>query len=313
MSFISKTKSAIRLITDPEFRFFFIGRFNNYYYGKMSDEDYLKRQFKYIMGGGLNLTDPKTFNEKINFLKIYDRRQEYTTYADKHSVKDFVKQKIGAEHVIPTLEKYDSANQINFDKLPSQFVLKANHDSGSIVICKNKNNINKNYIRQKLTKSLKENYFFRTREWVYKDIKSCIIAEPYLIDLKTNELRDYKFFCFNGEPKFFKVDFSRFVEHHANYYDLEKNILPYGEAAFPPIPGKEIIIPDNFNEMVDYARILSRGIPFVRVDFYDVNDIVYFGEMTFYPNAGYHKFMSLEQDLEIGNMLDLSSFECFKK
>lgn len=306
MSLLSKTKSAIRLLTDSEFRYFFLGRFNHYHYGKISDREYLSRQYKYVMGG-IDLNSPRTFNEKINYLKLYNRRPEYPKYVDKFLVKDFVRQKIGAEHVIPTLKKWDTVEQIHFDELPNQFVLKANHDSGSIVICKDKKNFNTHQAKKKLAKALKENYYFRNREWVYKDIQSCILAEPYLVDQRTDELRDYKFFCFNGEPKFFKVDFDRFIEHHANYYNLKKELLPYGEAAFPPIPEKVIEIPENLQEMVEYAKILSEAIPFVRVDFYDVNGIVYFGEMTFYPNAGYHKFLSREQDLEIGNMLDLSS------
>ena len=215
--------------------------------------------------------------------------------------------------MIPTIKKWDSADKINFNELPDQFVLKANHDSGSIVICKNKKYFNQHAAINKLNRALQENFWFRNREWAYKDIKKCILAEPYLVDTKTNELRDYKLFCFNGNPKFFKVDFGRFTDHHANYYDLDKNLLPYGEAAFPPLPEKIIEIPESLQEMIEYAKILSNGIPFVRVDFYDVNNIVYFGEMTFYPNAGYHKFLSMEQDIEIGAMLDLSSIDSPKK
>lgn len=313
MSLVSKCKSAIRLVIDPEFRYFYLGRFNNYHEGKISDRDYLERQFKYVMGISLSLDSPKTFNEKINYLKLYNRRPEYPTYVDKFLVKDFVRQKIGAEHVIPTLKKWDSANQINFDELPDQFVIKPNHDSGSIVICKDRKSFNESQARKKLDSALKENYYYRKREWVYKDIQRCLLAEPYLVDSKTGDLMDYKFFCFNGEPKFFCIDFNRFIEHHTNFYNLNGQLLPYSLIPYPCIPDKEIEIPKTLGEMIEYAKILARGIPFVRVDFYDVDGFVYFGEMTFYPYAGYNKYKSPEHDLEIGNMLDISSLKSTEK
>lgn len=271
----------------------------------MSDERYLKLIYKMKVHKSLNLKNPETFTEKLQWLKIYDRNPKYRVLVDKATVKDYVAAVIGKEYIIPTLRKWDNVDDIDFDSLPNSFVLKVNHDSGGIIICKDKKSLDIDAAKNKLKKCFKNNGFWYGREWPYKEVKPCIIAEEYMEDEITHELRDYKFFCFNGVVKCFKVDFDRFIEHHANYYDPDGNLLPFGEIVFPRDPDKKIVLPDTIREMEELAGLLSKGFPFLRVDFYDVNGQVYFGELTFYPASGFGPFTSDEWDLKLGQYIKL--------
>ena len=189
--------------------------------------------------------------------------------------------------------------------MPNQFVLKCTHDSGTVVICSNRKEFNVKESKDKLKKRMSENYFYRLREWPYKNVKPRIIAEEFINDDKEGQLKDYKFFCFNGRVKFLKIDFDRFSNHRANYYDLNMKLLPFGEVDFMPDRNHIEKKPQNFEKMLELAEVLSEGLPFIRVDFYNVDGKIYFGELTFFPASGLGKFTDEKWDVEIGNMLEL--------
>lgn len=270
---------------------------------KMSDCDYLKLRYKCTFNKELNLDDPSTFNEKLQWLKLNDRKKIYTNMVDKYEVKKFVSNIIGEKYIIPTLGIYDSVDEIDFESLPNQFVIKCTHDSGGLAICKDKKNFNTQEAVIKINKSLKKNYYYSGREWPYKNVKPRIIVEKYMEDDEISELRDYKFFCFNGEPKIFKIDFNRYTNHQANYYNIDGNLLKFGERVCPPDFNKKIAMPKNLTTMIKFARKLSRDIPFLRVDFYETNGNIYFGELTFFPASGFGKFEPEEWDKKIGEWL----------
>ena len=271
----------------------------------LPDKLYLQIMYLGKFGKIINFRKPKTFNEKLQWLKIYDRKPEYTKMVDKYAAKEYVANIIGQEHVIPTLGVWRHASEIDFENLPNQFVLKCNNDSGGIVICKDKNIVDKEKTLTFLSKQLNNNGFWYGREWPYKNVEPCIIAEPYLENKEFGELRDYKFFCFNGKVRCFKVDFGRFSDHHANYYDTEGTLLSLGEKSFPPEPEMVLNIPGSLQKMVLLAEKLAEGTRFLRVDFYDVSGHVYFGELTFYPASGFGKFTTDEWDRTMGEWLDL--------
>lgn len=274
----------------------------------MPDEMYIKICYRAAFGRKLDLQNPRTFNEKLQWLKLHDRRPEYTIMVDKLEVKKYVADKIGDEYIIPTLGVWDKFDDIDFSKLPDQFVLKCTHDSGGLVICRDKSKLDLKAAKKKINKSLRRNFFWVGREWPYKDVKPRIIAEKYLEDISTKELRDYKFFCFGGIARCFKVDYDRFTEHHANYFDEDGNLLECGEAICPPKKGSTIILPEQIPLMKILAENLANEqVPFLRTDFYDANGSVYFGEMTLYPSAGFEKFIDEATDAEFGKWLDLPS------
>lgn len=268
-------------------------------------EWYLKTRFELQAGYPLNLDNPQTFNEKLQWLKLHDHRHEYTQMVDKQDAKKYVAEKIGEEHIIPTLEIYDSFDEIVFEKLPCQFVLKCTHDSGGLAICKDKSSFNVIDAKRRIERSLKKNFYWEGREWPYKNVKPRIIAEKYMVDESGSELKDYKFFCFDGEPKFFKIDFNRYVDHHANYYSIDGELLPFDEVVCPRDEKANLKKPKNFEQMVELAAKLADGIPFVRVDLYNINGAVFFGELTFYPASGMGEYSPHEWDKRIGNMLKL--------
>lgn len=273
-----------------------------------SEALYLKTRFRLEMGYSLDLKNPKTFSEKIQWLKLYNRRPEYTTMVDKYAVKDYVTEKIGADYVIPTLGVWNTPEEIEWDKLPDRFVLKTTHGGGSggVVICRDKAKLDKQKVTEKLRASLRQDIAYYSCEWPYKNVPRRIIAEEYL-DPSPNlkDLYDYKFFCFDGEVKFFKIDFDRQTNHHANYYDRNGVLLPFGEALFPPKPQVIIKKPENFDKMISIAELLSAGIPLLRVDLYNVNGKIYFGELTFFPASGMENYEPMAWDMRIGDMLEL--------
>lgn len=273
---------------------------------KWSDEKFLKFYYRATHNKNLDLEHPKTFNEKIQWLKLNDRNPEYHLMADKHEAKKIAEKVMGKEHVIPLVggpwKKFDD---IKFDELPEKFVIKCTHDSGSYWICKNKNKINYEEHKKYFDKRLKFDAYKSSREWVYKGLKPQIIAEKYIEDSKDPDLKDYKFFCFNGEPKFFKIDFNRETNHQANYYDIDGNLLPFGERDVPPDFNKKLQMPYNLDKMIEYARIFSKDLYFLRVDFFEVNKHLYFSELTFYPASGGEPLIPEEANLEIGNYLKL--------
>ena len=273
----------------------------------MPDEEYLKKCFKSCMGEDLHLDNPKTFNEKLQWLKLYDRKPEYTMMVDKYKVRDYIKETIGEEYLIPLLGVWDKAEDIDFDALPNQFVLKCNHNSGlGMYICKDKSKLTENQIkaiRKNLTKGLQQDYYLTGREWPYKNVPRKIIAEKYMED-ETGQLRDYKFYCFNGEPKIIMINSDREIgKTKADYFDMDFNWidLKWGYEHALVKPSKPI----NFKKMKELAVVLSKNIPELRVDFYEVNNKIYFGELTFFDGSGFDKIEPKEWDKKIGDWIKL--------
>lgn len=297
--------SMLRIITDADFRFLFLAKYG--FLNWLNDKSYISRLFKISFNTELNLDNPQTFNEKLQWLKLYDRKPIYTQMVDKYAAKDYVSSIIGEQYIIPTLGVWDRVDDIDFEALPIQFVLKCTHDSHGVVICRDKNKLNIEDAKKKLNKCLKQNYYLKFREWPYKNVKPRIIAEQYMEDSSTKQLRDYKFFCFNGVAKCYKVDFDRFVSHHANYFDLDGKLLKIGEEVCPPNFEKDVKTSDNLRLMKELAEKLTSEVPFLRADFYDVDGKVYFGELTFYPASGFGKFIYEGNDELFGSWLKLTN------
>ena len=273
-----------------------------------NDALYLKLLFYFVMGKRLDLKHPKTFNEKLQWLKLYNRRPEYTTMVDKYAVKDYVAGKIGREYIIPTLGVWDTPEQIEWDKLPNQFVLKTTHGGGNtgVVICKDKSTFNREQAIAKLNSSLQSDIYVSLREWPYKNVPKRIIAEEYIEDSRSKELVDYKFFCFNGKVRFFKVDFGRQEgKHQANYYSSDGQLLDFGEVVCPPQKDKQIPMPTNLQQMISLAETVADNVSFLRVDLYNISGRIKFGELTFYPASGIGRFTLPLWDENIGGWLKL--------
>lgn len=270
------------------------------------DKLYLKFKFYCRMGKRLNLKNPQTFNEKLQWLKLYGRRPIDTVLSDKYAVKEYISKKIGSQYVIPLLGVWDKFDDIDFNQLPDKFVLKCTHDSGGIIICKDKKKLDINWARKKLERSLKTDYFVYSRENAYRDIPRRILAEEYCEDSKTGELRDYKFFCFDGVPKVLFIASDRQVkgeETKFDFFDMEYKHLPFtnGHPNAKVLPEKPIC----FEEMKALAMKLSEGTTHVRVDFYEVDGKVYFGEMTYSHWGGMTPFYPEEWDYTLGSWIIL--------
>lgn len=268
-----------------------------------ADEKYLKILFKYLMGKECNFDNPQTYSEKLQWLKIYDRNPLYTQLVDKYEVRKFIEERIGSEHLIPCLGVWNHFDEIDFNKLPNQFVLKCTHDSGGLIICKDKSTLDLKQARKKIEHCLKRNYFLNHREWPYKDVKPRIIAEEYTVDESGYELKDYKIFCFNGEPKAMFIATDRGTDTKFDFFDTEFHHLPFTNGH--PNADKEIKKPENFDEMLRIAGILSKGMPEVRVDLYNVNGKILFGEMTFFHWSGLMPFEPEEWDYKFGSWIEL--------
>lgn len=294
--------SAKKIFCDKGQRFMFFASLFKYF-PNMSDEEYLKRIFEARMGRKLNLDNPCTFSEKLQWLKLYDRRPEYTMMVDKYAVKKYIAETIGEEYLIPTLGVWDNFDDIDFDNLPNQFVLKCTHDSGGLVICRDKKKFDKEKAKNKISKCMKRNYFLNTREWPYKNVTPRIIAEKYMEDEHFTSLNDYKLMCFNGEVKCTFVCSDRSENLKVTFFDNNWKRLPF-ERHYPASTVK-IPKPANFEKMIELAEKLSKGLPFVRVDFYEVNGKIYFGELTFYPGAGLEKFKPEQWDRRLGDWIVL--------
>lgn len=274
-------------------------------YDKEDDEAFLRRKFRALLHYDPDLSDPKTFNEKINWLKLHDRNTSYCSLVDKYEVKKIVSEKIGAEYVIPTLGVWDKPEDIDFGSLPDRFVLKCTHDSGSRVICRSKADLNQEKARKTMSRSLNHNYYLLNREWPYKDVRRRIIAEKFIED-SHGRLNDYRFYCFNGEPVFFSIDFVVDSAVRVNFYDMDLNILPFGAAEEPPVFDAGIELPGNLDEMVRIARELSKGHSFLRVDQYNTDGRIYFSELTFFSYGGFMEFYpDRSWDEKIGEKLIL--------
>ncbi|MGE9952377.1 ATP-grasp fold amidoligase family protein [Clostridium perfringens] len=271
-------------------------------YNKISDEQYVKNLYYSYFDKNLNLENPKTFNEKINWMKLNYKNEKATICADKYEVRKYLEDRGYKWLLNDLIGVYENVDEIDVDKLPNRFVLKATHGSGWNLIVKNKNNIKWNPWKLIMKSWLKQNFYYYGREWVYKNMKPRIICEKYLED-RNGELLDYKVYCFNGEPKFIQVDVDRFGNHTGNYYDINWNDMPFQYD--DENSGRIIDKPKNLKEILDISRDLSKEFPHVRVDFYEVNGNLYFGELTFFTASGTAKFNPEKYDEIVGSWLKL--------
>lgn len=266
------------------------------------DPIFLKVKFKIEMQQNLDLKHPTSFNQKLQWLKLNDRNAEYTKMVDKYEVKLIVKEKIGQEYVVENYGLWDSFDEIDFSHLPNQFVLKCTHDSGGVVICSDKSNFNYEKAKIKIENSLNSNFYHVSREWPYKNVQSRIIAEKFL----DNNPMDYKFFCFNGEPRLVLVCSDRYSSNglKEDFYDTDWNKLTLARTNHP---NSEVILdrPSSLDIMLNLSKVLSDNIPFVRVDFYDIKGKVYFGELTLYPASGMEGFIPEYWDQKLGNWIKI--------
>lgn len=269
-----------------------------------SDSLYLKLYFRLFMGEKLDLGTPKTFNQKIQWLKLHNTNPEYTRMVDKYEAREIIKKELGEKYLIPLLGVWDKFEEIDFTKLPDQFVLKPTNDSGSIVICNDRSTFNIVKARKKLNKALGRNYFYGGREYPYKHVRPRIICEEFMVDESGTELKDYKFLCFNGEPKILFVASNRRLDVRFDFYDMNLNRLNFttGSHSYSKESLTKI---ESFDEMVGIARKLSRNIPHVRVDLYNVSGRIYFGEFTFHHNGGIVPFLPKEWDRTLGDLIEL--------
>ncbi len=252
------------------------------------------------------MKNPKTYTEKLQWLKLYNRKPEYTTMVDKYAVKEYVAGIIGEEYIIPTLGVWDKPEQIEWDKLPDQFVLKTTHGGGGggVVICKDKSSFDKKKAIDKLNQSLKSDIYHTLREWAYRSVRKRIIAETYMEDHKVKDLRDYKFHCFEGLPKVMLLASNRFTSHNFDYFDMDFNRLPI-QSTSGDRTDIEYEKPECFEKMKEIAHQLSKGTPYLRVDLYYCNGKIYFGELTFYPSSGYDDLSSDYWNSQWGSWINL--------
>lgn len=271
------------------------------------DKTYLRLIYRAETGEKLNISNPKKYNEKIQWLKLYNRVPKYTKYVDKYLVRSFIEQKLGTKHLIPLIGVYESAEEIDWDHLPDQFVLKCTHGSGTNIICTDKRELDIEKCKKKLNNWLQKSWFWHGREWPYKNVKPRIICEEYMLD-NDEQLKDYRIFCFNGSPKFITVDFDIIDKTNTrrNLYDLKWNLLEYG-ITYPRELNYKVSKPKKLDKMLEFSKILSKNIPHVRVDFYSIDEEIYFGEMTFYHQVGLGKIYPEEFEFKMGDWIELPS------
>ena len=293
-------------LTKPYYRTRVLIKFG--YYDSLSDEEFLKKVFPKYMGYPLDLENPKTFSEKLQWLKVNYREPIQTVMVDKHEAKHFIAHRVGDQYIIPTLAVWDSVEDIDFDALPNQFVLKCTHDSGGIVICKDKSSLDREAAKAKLRASLKRDYSKIAREWAYQNVPRRIIAEKYISELGNDDLLDYKMYSFHGEPKLTVVCSDRFSKTgtRMNFYDINWEPMGIHFGHYPPL-STEFPKPATYEEMKRLTAELSKDCPFLRVDFYEIKGRLYIGELTFFPGAGLEQFCPMTKDYELGEWLHLEN------
>ena len=305
MRLIDKT---LELIHSPKARFIFLS--NRGFYDHMGARKYLELRYKMMAGKVLNLDNPKSFHDKLQWLKLYDHNPFYSTIVDKYEAKKYIAGKVGEEYVPRLLGLWDDFDVIDFSSLPSSFVLKCTHDSGGVVICPDKNNFDYKRAERIIERSMKRNFFLQKREWPYKNVKHRIIAEEYLSDDSGEDegLVDYKFLCFNGEPKVMYIGNDIKDDSHEDFFDMDFHHLPLqmGYPMAPVCPKK----PRSFEKMKEIAQILSKDFLHIRVDFFEIDGRPYVGELTFYQNEGITLTTPPEWDERLASWIDL---KCVKK
>lgn len=273
-------------------------------FNALPDKQYLKLKYKCKTGKKLNLNNAETFNEKLQWLKLYDRNPLYSLLVNKYEVRNYIKETIGEKYLIPLLGCWNCAEQIDFRQLPDRFVLKSTHDSGGVYIVDGNTFDSQEKAKAFLTSRMKMNYYKISREWPYKNCRRMIIAEKMMTDESGVELKDYKLFCFNGQVELIQVDFDRFHNHRRNLYTRDWTYIDES-IEYPNDSNVKIAKPAVLDEMLMLASKLSAGMPHVRVDLYVINNNIYFGELTFYHGSGYEKFSSEKMGKFLGNCINL--------
>ncbi len=283
--------------------------FDKGYFDWLCDKAYLKLKYKFLMGKRLNLDNPLTLNEKINWLKLYNRNPLYTTLVDKVAVKEYVSKKYGAKYIIPTIGVYDNANEIDIRILPNQFVLKTNHDSGTYLICENKHTFDWQTAKQILNRALKKDFYKVHRAWPYKDVKRKILCEEMLPIVDGNLPIDYKFFCFDGVADCVMLCLGRDTAD-AKFYFFNKDweLLRYNVAGLQAAHNFTLPKPEKIGKMFELATKLSKGMQFVRIDLYYENNNIYFGEYTFFPDDGFDYNILIKSDYKLGQKIKLKEY-----
>ena len=275
----------------------------------LPDDIFIKIQYFRFLRKFPDLKNPRTFNEKLQWLKLHDRNPFYTVLVDKYKVREYIAKKIGSQYLIPLLGVWDDPDKIDFDKLPNKFVLKCNHNSGlGMCICKDKTMLNINKVKEDLSKGLRQNYYLTGREWPYKNVNPCIIAEKYIENTDLKELVDYKFYCFNGYVDSVMVCIGRSTgDPRFYFFDKNWNLKRYNLCGKVAPRDFSLERPANMDKMFGIAEVLSKEIeaPFVRVDLYNVDGKIYFGEFTFYPDSGFDGNRLSETDVYFGNLVKL--------
>lgn len=308
---MSKIQSALQMLKSD--RSTFMAAIIQNFFGWLPDKTYLQLLYRFKMGHRLDLNHPKTFTEKIQWLKLYNRRPEYTLMVDKYAVKKYVADIIGEKYIIPTLGVWNKPEDIDWDALPNEFVLKTTHGGGSggVVICKDKKTFDRNKAILTLRDSMDSDIYRSLREWPYKDVKRRVLAEKYMVpkDMINNpiyDLSDYKFFCFNGEPKYCQVIRNRHSKESIDFYDMNwrhqefVGLNPIASNGINPVPRPLLL-----DEMICICHKLSENLKFVRIDMYVIDNRIYFGEITFYPASGIGFFSPDKWNVELGNLISL--------
>lgn len=271
------------------------------------DRIYLKVLYRVLTGEKCNLKNPVTYNEKLQWLKLHDRKPEYADMVDKYEVRKVIRQKVGEEYLIPCYGVYDRFEDIDFDQLPEQFVLKCTHDSGSVVICKDKNAFDKEAAKQSLNAAMKRNYYSTYREWPYKFVKPRIIAEKFMVDESGDDLKDYKVMCFHGRAQVIEVHENRFTagkEHTQTFYDRDWNKLSIVQEGLEFVK-EERKAPPQLERILELSEKVAQDMYHARVDWYIINDRIYFGEITFYDGSGFETFPNREDNVFLGQFICL--------
>ncbi|PFG04477.1 ATP-grasp fold amidoligase family protein [Bacillus sp. es.034] len=299
---MANDRKIIKILQNPGNMLFSLGYRG--FFNWMPDKFYLKMIYRSRLKRKLNLKAPKTYNEKLQWLKLHDKNPAYTKLVDKYEVRKYIKHEIGEEYLVPLLGVYEDVDQIEFNSLPEKFVLKCTHDSGGVIVCTDKSVLNIQEVKKQLKERMKKNYYWSGRENPYKEIKPRIIVEKFMMDKKEEELKDYKFFCFNGEPKALFIASERSTGNTKfDFFDMDFNHLPFMQHY--PNSNNDIKKPSRFDEMIELSKALSKRFPHVRIDFYEVNGRLYFGEYTFYHFSGFRRFEPERYDKLFGDWLQL--------
>lgn len=301
------SRALKRFVLDKNYRIrllAFLGVFNF-----LPDEKFLKLLYKANTGEKLNLENPVKLNEKLQWLKLHDRKPEYTIMADKYRAKEYIASKVGEEYPVPLLGVWERAEDIDFDALPDSFVLKCNHTSSTgLCVCRDKSRLDREVVRKKLNKAMAQNYYLVCREWPYKNIPRRIIAEQFLAEPDGSPLVDYKFYCYGGEPRYFMVSYGEAEHNVKNHkFDMQLNSIDHLFKAQPAIAAERIKLPENIDKMIELAGALCRGHQHLRVDMYNVGGKIYCGELTFFSGGGFIKMVSQEYSQYLADLIDLKA------